>query len=95
MDEGLLTLGIHMIARVPSFKPSKGLRQGDPLSPFLFMLVVDGLGILMNRMKEMGLTESFVIGGIECQCIIYNLQIIPYSFFYYRGIYSKPFAFQC
>ena len=64
MDEGLLTLGIHMIARVPSFKPSKGLRQGDPLSPFLFMLVVDGLGILMNRMKEMGLTESFVIGGI-------------------------------
>ena len=41
---------------------SRGLRQGDHLSPFLFTLVVDVLIRLMFRAEEKGLIEGFLVG---------------------------------
>ena len=38
------------------------MRQGDPLSHFLFTLVVNVLSKMMIRVEESGLTEGFVVG---------------------------------
>ena len=44
------------------FNASRGIRQGDPLSPFIFVLVVDALNRLVVRARDVGLIEGFEIG---------------------------------
>ncbi|XP_059650449.1 uncharacterized protein LOC132296254 [Cornus florida] len=44
------------------FGSSRGLRQGDPLSPFLFIIVMEALSRLMRRAVDLGFLRGFKIG---------------------------------
>ena len=43
-------------------KATRGLRQGDPLSPFLFTIVIDVLSRMLLRAEERSLLEGFSVG---------------------------------
>lgn len=39
------------------FRICKGLRQRDPLSPFLFILVIEVLHLMLDKANELGLVR--------------------------------------
>lgn len=54
--------GIQVNGRIgPLFSPSRGLRQGDPLSPYLFLLSVEGLAGLLAQFECTGVIHRIKV----------------------------------
>ncbi|KAL5566610.1 hypothetical protein UlMin_029774 [Ulmus minor] len=61
------------------FGASRGLRQGDPLSPFLFILVADILGRMMDKAVSIGEVKGFKVGKEEV--VVSHLQFADDTLF--------------
>lgn len=65
------------------FQTQKGLRQGDPLSPFLFNIVAEGLNIMLERAKGRNIIRGTTVGR-EGVCIS-HLQFADDTILFYNN----------
>jgi hypothetical protein len=47
------------------FSPSRGIRQGDPLSPFLFFIMAEGLGHYIKASIQNGSLQGLPLHGLQ------------------------------
>jgi len=69
------------------FKPFRGLRQGDPLAPFLFLVVTEGLVGLVRQVVKARLFSGIKIGRKEAEVCI--LQFADDTVFFCENSYSN------
>ena len=56
-----------LVYGIPSkpFSPSRGIRQGDPLSPFFFVLMAEGLGRYIKAVVTDGFLKGLPLNNIQ------------------------------
>lgn len=66
MNDGVFTSYMTVLVNgstIEDFKVSRGLRQGDPLSPFLFSIMVEGLASMVRRELSLDILSVFKLNG--------------------------------
>lgn len=75
IDDCLKSTSISILVNgspTTEFTPQRGLRQGDPLVPFLFNIVAESLTSLMREAQEKDLFEGFTVGrNVEISILQY------------------------
>ncbi|KAJ9555396.1 hypothetical protein OSB04_010010 [Centaurea solstitialis] len=79
------------------FLMGKGLRQGDPLASFLFLLVAENLHLLVEEAKEKGHFEGLSIGndGLEISHLQYAYDAIFFAKWSVRNIRNLIKILEC
>ncbi|KAJ9551745.1 hypothetical protein OSB04_015790 [Centaurea solstitialis] len=67
-------------APTKEFSMERGLRQGDPLAPFLFLIVAENLHLLMEEAKDKGLFDGILVGNDRLE--ISHLQFADDAIFF-------------
>ena len=72
------------------FVPLKGLRQGDPLALFLFLIVAEGLVGVVRKEVETDLVESLEVGVKKVK--VNMLQYVDDTLFFYKTAMKSVFS---
>ncbi|GKV06663.1 hypothetical protein SLEP1_g18525 [Rubroshorea leprosula] len=75
------------------FQMTKGLRQGDPLTPFLFLVVAEALNGLINKAVEEGLLEAATVGSGVVQ--LSHLQFADDTLIFCKASPDNAWAIKC
>ncbi|KAL6202629.1 hypothetical protein ACLB2K_026335 [Fragaria x ananassa] len=65
------------------FKPTRGLRQGDPLSPFLFLFINDVLSRMIKKLCSQNLLDTIHLG--HNSPLVSNLFFADDSIFFFKA----------
>jgi len=72
------------------FRPTRGLRQEDPLAPFLFLIVAEGLAGLVRKAVKEDLLRGIKVGRDEVDCCL--LQFADDTVFLCEDSFSNVFT---
>ncbi|KAL5703438.1 hypothetical protein ACHQM5_028528 [Ranunculus cassubicifolius] len=71
------------------FKSTRGLRQGDPLSPFLFITVMDVLSMVTSLLVSQGELDGFKASNAEDGVVVSHLQFVDDTIFFLSASVKK------
>jgi len=72
------------------FKPTRGLRQGDPLAPFLFLVVAEGLAGLVRQALRKDMLRGVKVGRNNIECCL--LQFADDTLFMCENSFNNIFT---